>query len=238
MSELTDILLLSWIAGITAFLGGLIARYEGSANTKGKAELIHGVVAFGGGILLGAIAFSLAPEAMAHLGPGLLAATFCLGGGLFCAIDIALSRNGGNKAQFIAMLVDFVPEAIALGALFSRQYATAVLLAGFIAAQNLPEGFNAFRELHSAGLRRRRVLGALLGVSLLGPIAALSGYLWLRELPELTAAIMSFAAGGILYLVFQDIAPQATMRRHWTPPLGAVLGFLVGMVGKQLVSGP
>ena len=25
------------------------------------------------------------------------------------------------------------------------------------------------------------------------------------------------------------------MRRHWTPTLGAVLGFVVGMVGKQVL---
>jgi ZIP family zinc transporter len=47
---------------------------------------------------------------------------------------------------------------------------------------------------------------------------------------------MSFAAGGILYLVFQDIAPQSKMQRHWAPPLGAVLGFAVGMVSNQLLS--
>jgi len=46
---------------------------------------------------------------------------------------------------------------------------------------------------------------------------------------------LSTAGGGILYLVFQDIAPQSKMRRHWAPPLGAVLGFAVGMVGKQVL---
>jgi ZIP family zinc transporter len=52
---------------------------------------------------------------------------------------------------------------------------------------------------------------------------------------KLTACIMSFASGAILYLVFQDIAPESKMSRRWTPPLGAVLGFVVGMVGKQLI---
>jgi ZIP family zinc transporter len=46
---------------------------------------------------------------------------------------------------------------------------------------------------------------------------------------------MSFAGGGIPCLVFQDIAPQAKMRRHWTPALGAVPGFAAGMMGKQLL---
>jgi hypothetical protein len=44
-----------------------------------------------------------------------------------------------------------------------------------------------------------------------------------------------FSGGGILYLVFQDIAPQAKLARHWAPPLGAVVGFLLGMVAQMVV---
>lgn len=51
---------------------------------------------------------------------------------------------------------------------------------------------------------------------------------------EIIHGIVAFG-GGILYLVFQNIAPQARMRRHWTPPLGAVLGFAVGLLGEQLL---
>ena len=48
---------------------------------------------------------------------------------------------------------------------------------------------------------------------------------------------MLFAAGGILYLTFEDIAPEARLDRHWAPPLGAVGGFLLGMAGHGLVGG-
>ena len=71
--------------------------------------------------------------------------------------------------------------------------------------------------------------------SWLAGVAAFIGYLFLQGRAKLTAGIMSFAAGGILYLIFQDIAPESKMRRHWTPPLGAVLGFIVGMIGKQVI---
>ena len=47
---------------------------------------------------------------------------------------------------------------------------------------------------------------------------------------------MLFAAGGILYLLFQDIAPQSRVNRYWAPALGAVAGFGVGMAGHLLVS--
>ena len=85
------------------------------------------------------------------------------------------------------------------------------------------------------GRRPRLALITLLSVSLLGPAAGLMGFLFLQDLQVLTAFIMSIAGGGILYLIFQDIAPQSRFPRHWAPPIGAVLGFVVGMVGKQLL---
>lgn len=236
MTEFATVAWASWLAGIAAFIGGALARLEGSAETEGKRELIHGITAFGGGVLVAGVAFALVPEGMSTLAPGLLAATFLAGGLTFCALDSAISRRGGRKAQFMAMLLDFVPEAMALGALFGHSSKTGFLLALFIGAQNLPEGFNAYREnMKAGGSSGRRFLLALLAVSLLGPMAACAGYLYLGDHPAVTACIMSAAGGGILYLVFQDIAPRAQMRRHWTPSLGAVMGFVVGMIGKQLL---
>jgi ZIP family zinc transporter len=43
---------------------------------------------------------------------------------------------------------------------------------------------------------------------------------------------MLFSAGGILYIIFEDIAPQVRLNKHWAPPLGAVTGFLLGILGK------
>lgn len=235
MTPFITMLLASWLAGVAAFVGGLVAWWERTSETREKAEWIHGVVAFGGGILVAAVAFALAPEGLKELPPWGLATMFCLGGLGFCWLDIQMSHRGGSKAQFVAMLADFVPEAIAMGAVFVGNQRLGVLLAAFIGAQNLPEGFNSFREIVGPRFSARKTLTALLAISVLGPLAAAAGHLTLRDRPQLTAAIMSFAAGGILYLIFQDIAPQAKLKRHWTPPLGAVLGFTVGMVGKQVL---
>jgi len=46
---------------------------------------------------------------------------------------------------------------------------------------------------------------------------------------------MLFAASGILYLTFQDIAPLSKMKKNWYPALGASLGFLVGIIGKKII---
>lgn len=233
--DIVIIIITSWLAGVAAFVGGVLAHLEGSAETETKREIIHGVVAFGGGILLAAVAFSLAPEGIAELSPVTLCITFIAGGLLFCFVDALISRTQGSKAQFLAMLLDFVPESIALGALFSQSKKAGILLVLFIAAQNLPEGFNTHRENSTIGMKTKTSLLSLLGVSLLGPISACSGYFFLSDYKIVTAGIMSFASGGILYLIFQDIAPQAKLERHWSPPLGAVLGFAFGMLGEQLL---
>ena len=72
-------------------------------------------------------------------------------------------------------------------------------------------------------------------MALLGPASGLAGYFWLASYPGLLGAMMLFASGGILYLVFQDIAPDSKMEQRWTPALGAVAGFLLGMIGNMLV---
>jgi ZIP family zinc transporter len=235
MSQLTIIIIASWLAGLAAFGGGVIAWATDGANTDEKRELTHGVIAFGGGILIAAVAFALLPKAMVALSPVGLGATFCAGGLLFCVLDAQLSRSGDTKAQFLAMLMDFLPEALALGAVFGQDPRLGVLLAAFIGAQNLPEGFNAFREMTTVGIRSRVALMTLLAVSVLGPVAACTGYFFLQDQAKVTASIMTFAGGGIMYLIFQDIAPQSKIRKHWIPALGAVLGFAVGMIGKQLL---
>jgi zinc transporter, ZIP family len=235
MTELAIIVIAAWGAGLGAAVGGILAWHGAGTDAGSKSEITHGVIAFGGGILVAAVAFALLPRGMTVLSPLSLGGAFCVGGLLFCVLDAYLSRRGGTKAQFMAMLMDFLPEALALGAVFGHDRRLGVLLAAFIGAQNLPEGFNAFRETVAAGVKPRYALLRLLAASLLGPIAACTGYFFFQDQTELTAGIMAFAGGGIMYLIFQDIAPQAKMRRHWVPALGAVLGFSVGMIGKQLI---
>jgi len=136
-----------------------------------------------------------------------------------------------------AMLSDFIPESIALGAAFATGSSSAYLLAGLIALQNIPEGFSAYRELSSTNAYKpKKIIIMFTLMALLGPIAGVSGYLWLSESYEIISAIMLFASGGILYSIFQDLAPQVKLEKHWMPPMGAVLGFVLGMYGLMITS--
>jgi len=63
----------------------------------------------------------------------------------------------------------------------------------------------------------------------------LLGYFFLSERPVVLGVIMLVASGGILYLIFQDIAPQSRLEHHWAPPLGAVVGFCLALFSHDLV---
>jgi ZIP family zinc transporter len=224
------------VAGITMPLGGFLARIENVRPAWLESELRHSVTAFGGGVLIAAIALVLVPKGMQALPAAGVMVAFGGGGVVFFLIDRAIERHGGGAAQLLAMLLDFVPESLALGAMLAVDAAAGLLLALLIALQNLPEGFNAYRELVSGGKNRPAgVLAAFCACVLLGPLAAVTGHLWLADQPRVIGAVMLFAAGGIFYLVFEDIAPQAKLARHWAPPLGAVAGFMLGMLGHALL---
>jgi zinc transporter, ZIP family len=235
VQQLLTVVLFTLIAGMAMPFGAALASVERIRPGWLEDEFRHSVIAFGGGALLAAVALVLVPEAIDDLSPLPVMLYFGAGGAAFMAVDILLYRMQTSASQLAAMLADFVPESLALGAVFAIGGEGAVLLAVLIGLQNLPEGFNAYRELKdSTRYSRARIILMFATMALLGPVAGVCGYLWLADSPALVAAIMLFAAGGILYSVFQDIAPQARLDKHWAPSLGALLGFVLGVVGHML----
>jgi ZIP family zinc transporter len=230
-------LIYTTVAGSCMLLGGLIARVERIRPLWLEQELRHSVVAFGGGILFAAIAFVLVPEGREYFAspvPG--TAIFLAGGVTFLLVERWLSTRQQQLPQTLAMLLDFVPESLAMGGLFALGAKSAPLLAILIGLQNLPEGFNAYREVFAMAKFRASITFMLLIVMILpGPVAGVIGWAIAPEYPEIVGATMLYAAGGILYLLFQDIAPQARLERHWAPTLGAVLGFCFAMLAEILV---
>lgn len=238
MENLILIVVLTLLAGLAMPLGALLASVEHIKSDWLETEFRHAVIAFGGGALLAAVALVLVPQGIVGMPPLLAALYFCAGGMAFMLIDILLYRLNTPAAQFVAMLADFIPEALALGAAFVLGGVNLWLLAALMALQNLPEGFNAYREFVDTGRYSKRfVLRMFVVLAWLGPVAGLSGALWLADYPNAVSAMMLFASGGILYSIFQDIAPQAKLERHWGPSFGAVLGFMLGLFGHVLSHG-
>lgn len=230
---LIQAIVLASLAGLAIPAGAALAMIERLLPDWHEVELRHGIVAFGAGALLSAVALVLIPEGSAKLPAWTALASFALGGLAFFAVDVALARRGGQAAQFLAMMLDYVPEAMALGAVLADQAETALLLALMIGLQNLPEGFNAFREMAGGSVRRWRLLGLFALMVPLGPLAAAGGHVFLADMPRVLGFGMMFSAGGILYLMFQDLAPQVRLERHWGPPLGAIAGFSLGLAGHM-----
>ena len=166
------------------------------------------------------------------------AALFVAGGAACFALERHLGASRRESPQLAATLLDYVPESLALGGMFAAGAVSAPLLAVLIGLQNLPEGFNAYLERVASGEHKpRTVLLQMLMLVALGPALAALGWFFLSAHTELLGAIMIAAAGAILYLIFQDIAPMSRMRNHWFPPLGAVCGFGLALLGQQLVGG-
>ncbi|MBJ6137083.1 ZIP family metal transporter [Marinobacter litoralis] len=235
---LLQLVLLTLMAGAAMPLGAALASVERIHPDWLESELHHSVIAFGGGALLAAVALVLVPEGTANLAIPAVVVCFAAGGITFMLVDRWLAANGTSASQLVAMLTDFVPEALALGATFSVSSEGGILLAGIIALQNLPEGFNSYRELtRSTDYGRLKIVGGFALMALLGPVAGATGHYFLSDSHQLVSGIMLFAAGGILYIIFQDIAPQSRLEKHWGPPLGAVAGFLLGLIGSMMLSG-
>lgn len=134
--------------------------------------------------------------------------------------------------MFMALLLDYLPEALALGAVLVIDPAAALLTAALIFLQNVPEGFSAWREMSADGSIPKRRLWLLFALAVpLGPLCAWIGRDVLADTPLLLGAILATAAGGILYLLFEDIAPQTRLETSTRPALGAVMGFALGLAG-------
>ncbi len=234
MHEIWTIVLYALLSGITVIIGGLVAYFFRLRDKHIKLEILHWTIAFGGGVLLGAISFALVPKALSLLSVSWLIVLMVGGTFSFMAFDWFLSKLKGSMAQLMGMMMDYLPESLALGASFAHDHSFGLLLAVFIGLQNLPEGFNTYGELRKIW-SVRKTLSVMLALSFTGIIAALLGYGFLSDMPNTIAGIMLFAAGGILYLIFQDIAPLAKFRGAWLPASGASIGYLVGMLGEKLL---
>jgi len=228
------LILLSMLAGLAALAGASLGWLDEHKKGLVSEEMHRAIIAFGGGALIGAVGLVLVPHGLES--QPLWLGTFLAGGLVFLLIDHTLKRRGTPVSQLVALNLDFIPEAIVLGAVIAGDFRMALFLTVIIIAQNLPEGFNAYREIRQshAGFLKKHVLQIMAGSIVAGPVAALAGY-WLFSLDNMIlGTVMTFCAGGILYLVFEDVAPDAHRKGDRRPAFGAVIGFSVALVGFGL----
>lgn len=235
MIPLESALGLALLAGLSIPAGALVSMTPVLAAFCRRTELDSFVSYTGGGALLAAIALVLIPRGLEESSILPVVFAFTLGGLVFWQFSAWAVRTQNTASQFMGMVLDFFPEAVLLGTAAAAGSNVAYLLAGLIALQNMPEGFAAHHEMRKSGIPRRRLWTIFLSAPLLGPLAAWLGFSWLSTSEQTLSFILLFCSGGILYLIFQDIAPGAHLKHHSFPAIGAILGFLLGMVGTMVV---
>jgi len=226
---------LALVAGMSIPAGALMSSRTSLRSLCLQHDMDSFVSYFGGGALLAAIALVLLPYGIEHVSVLAASFAFLIGGLVFWQLDVRLKRAGSTAAQFIGMLLDFVPEAMLLGAAAATGSNVVYLLTGMIALQNMPEGFASYHEMHQSDGSSLWLWMMFLTVPLAGPLAAWLGFCWLSTSTAVIGIVMLFCSGGILYLIFDDIAPRAHLKHHDFPAIGAVSGFLLGLVGTMFI---
>ena len=140
----------------------------------------------------------------------------------------------------LAVTLHNIPEGMAVGLSFARAaqhtgnaglFAAAGALAIGIGIQNFPEGAAVALPLHQEGLSRTRsfVYGSLSGI--VEPIFGVLVVLCASALTPFMPWLLSAAAGAMLYVVVEELIPEAHLGEHSHPgTLGVMAGFLVMMV--------
>ncbi len=137
-----------------------------------------------------------------------------------------------NTLLMTAITLHNVPEGMAVGLAFAlaaggEGLAGAAALAMGIGIQNFPEGAAISLPLRQEGFSRRR---AFWGGTLSGSVEPVFGVLVVLAagaVHPLMPWLLSFAAGAMLYVVVEELVPQAHSRAG---TCGFVGGFLVMMV--------
>lgn len=245
------------IAASTLLLGAAIAFF-----VKVPKSLVAGIMAFGAGVLISALAYELVEEAEAAGGLLPTVAGFLVGALIFVGADWLLSRKGGSKkggskkrgskkdgsngdesddggssGSVIAVgaLIDGIPESIVLGLSVAGGGGLSIPIIAAIAISNIPEGLSSTAAMKSDGRRAGYVFGVWGGIAIASTVAALLGYLFFGGAGSNTVAfVTTVAAGGILAMVSNTMIPDAFRRDSVLTGLYATAGFLVAFTLHQL----
>ena len=213
------------------------------------------LTAFGGGLLLAAVAFELVPEADERAGlwltaGGLVAGTllYVVADGLLGADDDteAMRRAGqaaaaGRKmpmpdrvelargeAIAVGLTVDGIPESIALGLTVAEGSVGLALAAGVVVG-NLVEAYGAAQPIISSGRSRRFAVLLLTGIGAALLVATvLGGTAFADASDELIGLAQAVAAGAVLGVVSVAVIPHAFDEVSATVATATVLGFTAG----------
>jgi len=233
------------VAGAALIIGAAIAYLAPVPR-----RIIAGVMAFGGGVLISALAFELMDEAYQQGGLQATAVGFLSGAAMYTVANWYLSRSGAQHrkrsgsqqtseadqpgsglALAVGALLDGVPESIVIGVSMIGGGTVSVVTVLAVFLWNVPEGLSSAAGMKQAGRSARFIFGVWAGIAVISSLAALLGYsMGSRYPPEWIAAITAFAAGAILAMLADTMIPEAFEDAHNFTGLITVVGFLLAFV--------
>ena len=205
-------IVLSFAAGVmlSAAVIGLIIP---SVENGGK----WGILVTVAGIFAGAICLNLVDKLVPHLHKLAGAEPEAHGS----------SKLGKVLLFVMAIAIHNLPEGIAAGVGFGIEgdNTQALIIAGGIALQNIPEGMVIVGPMLAAGVKPRRtfLLAALTG--LVEIVGTLIGYLAVSVASAILPFALAFAGGTMLYVVSDEMIPETHAHGHQR---GATFALLIG----------
>ena len=128
----------------------------------------------------------------------------------------------------LGALLDGIPESIVLGASLLGGGGVSASFLAAVFASNVPEGMAGARDLRDAGRRPFWIMGLWLAIAVASAVAAAVGFALLGDMaPGPAALIQAFAAGALLVMIIDTMAPEAVEQAGTEAGLATVLGFAV-----------
>lgn len=184
---------------------------------------------------------------------------FLLGGGFLYAVDklmphlhMGLERNQAEGVKttwtrsvllVLAITLHNIPEGLAVGVAFGAAasgsitgatVAGAIALAIGIGLQNFPEGAAVSIPLRREGISRRKAFFMGQASGIVEPIAGVLGALAVISVRPILPYALAFAAGAMIYVVIEELIPEAQREvggsKTDVATIGAMLGFSVMMI--------
>jgi len=204
-------IVLSFAAGVmlSAAILGLILP---SIEYGGKNGLLITVI----GIFVGALCLNLIDKLVPHLHKMVGSDTE--------------AHNNANLSKVLlfvtAIAIHNLPEGIAAGVGFgSGDSVGALIIAGGIALQNIPEGMVIIGPMLSAGISPKRTFLCAMFTGLIEVVGTLIGYFAVSIASVILPFALAFAGGTMLYVVSDEMIPET--HAHGSER-GATYALLIG----------
>lgn len=141
--------------------------------------------------------------------------------------------------MFLAVTLHNIPEGMAVGVVFAAlaaespgvSIAAAAALSIGIAVQNFPEGAIVSLSQAEKGQSRHKAFAYGVASGAVEPAAAVITILLKSVIAALLPYLLSFAAGAMLYVVVEELIPEASREPHSNlGTIGFASGFILMMI--------